>query len=100
MGWMQSALSILMAVMMVVMSPDLGQARKMGGSKQQSDRVARDFRHADVDGDHKLDAVEWRRRGNFERLDRNADGYLSLEEVRALYRGHDDRTYAWGCRDR
>ncbi len=100
MGWMQSALSILMAVMMVVMSPDLGQARKMGGSKQQRDRVARDFRHADVDGDHKLDAVEWRRRGNFERLDRNADGYLSLEEVRALYRGHDDRTYAWGCRDR
>jgi len=92
--WGKAALSILTVAMMVVMSPDLGQARDRSSAPKR-DRVARDFRHADVDGDRKLSAVEWHRRGNFQRLDRNADGYLSLEEVRALYRGHDDRSYVW-----
>jgi len=62
---------------------------------KKKDRAARDFRHADINGDKKLDFSEWNRRGNFERLDRNGDGYLNLKEVRTLYKGHDDKTYSW-----
>ena len=58
-------------------------------------RVARDFRHADKDRDGKLSRSEWNRRGNFEYLDRNSDESLSLQEVRALYKGHDNRGYDW-----
>jgi murein DD-endopeptidase MepM/ murein hydrolase activator NlpD len=89
MGNALTVVSISMAVMMLVMSPSLGQA------KQKRDRVASDFNYADMDGDRKLSRAEWNRRGNFERLDKNADGYLTLKEVRALYKGHDDKDYDW-----
>ena len=48
-----------------------------------------------IDGDRKLSEAEWNRRGNFDRLDKNGDGFLSLEEVRALYKGHDVKDYDW-----
>jgi murein DD-endopeptidase MepM/ murein hydrolase activator NlpD len=89
MGKTQAALLILMAFMMLTMSSSLGYAKK------KKDRVARDFRHADRDRDDKLSRTEWNRRGNFDRLDRNNDGYLTLREVRKLYKGHDKREYDW-----
>ncbi len=60
----------------------------MGGIYEAAakDRVARDFGLMDKDGDDKISVEEWNRRGNFNRLDLDADGYLNLAEVRALYR--------------
>ena len=72
-----------------MIQPDTGFAKK------KKDRVAGDFRRADVNGDRQLSPEEWNRRGNFERLDRNADGFLSLKEVRGMYKGHDKRSYSW-----
>lgn len=59
------------------------------------DRVGDDFRRIDADGDDHLSRAEWNRRGNFDRLDTDHDGRLSLSEVRAMYAGHDDRSYDW-----
>lgn len=64
-------------------------------AQKKKDRVARDFRAADTDDDGRLSKAEWQRRGNFERLDTNGDGVLSLQEVRAMYQGHDSRNYDW-----
>jgi murein DD-endopeptidase MepM/ murein hydrolase activator NlpD len=61
----------------------------------KKDRVGRDFLHADTDEDRKLSRAEWNRRGNFDRLDSNKDGFLSLNEVRAIYKGHDEKDYDW-----
>ena len=58
-------------------------------------RVGRDFQHADKDGDDKLSRAEWNRRGNFDRLDTDGDGALSLPEVLATYKGHDQKSYDW-----
>lgn len=85
----QSVVSISMAAMILVISSGDGQA------KRKKDRVMRDFYHADMDDDDRLSRAEWNRRGNFERLDKNADGYLTLDEVRAIYKGHDDKDYDW-----
>ena len=79
-------LSIVMAAVIIAL-PDAGFAKK--------DRVARDFRRADVNGDDKISPKEWKRRGNFQKLDKNADGFLSLREVRRMYEGHDNRNYSW-----
>ncbi|HEY9080002.1 peptidoglycan DD-metalloendopeptidase family protein [Magnetovibrio sp.] len=68
-------------------------------AKQVKDRVKRDFRHADENGDGELSRAEWKRRGNFERLDRNGNGALSLDEVRAIYKDHDQRNYDWPPKD-
>lgn len=65
------------------------------GLPQERDRVGGDFRRADKDGDGKLSRDEWRRRGNFERLDADRSGYLVLPEVRAMYEGHSERLYDW-----
>ena len=96
MGKTQVAATIFLAAVMLVMSAGLGEAKKhrdrAGRDSMQAgkrDRVLRDFFHADTDGDRKLSEAEWNRRGNFDRLDKNGDGFLSLEEVRALYKGHD-----------
>ncbi len=64
-------------------------------AKKKKDRVARDFRHADVDGNEKLSPAEWNRRGNFKKLDKNGDDAISLRELRAMYKGHNDKNYAW-----
>jgi len=64
-------------------------------AKQRKDRVARDFRYADVDRDGELSRREWNRRGNFDRLDTDGSGGISLGELRALYDGHDARDYEW-----
>ena len=79
----------LMATLMLVMAPSLSYAKK------KKDRVARDFRHADANGDNQLSRAEWIRRGNFDRLDKNGDGYLTLKEVRHMYKGHNDKDYVW-----
>ena len=55
-----------------------------GGGKR--DRVTKDFKHMDADDDRRISRAEWRRRGNFDRLDTNGDGSLSLPEVRIHYR--------------
>ncbi len=68
-------------------------------AKKKKDRVARDYRHADMDGDGKLSPAEWKRRGNFDKLDKNGDGSLTLKEVRAMYKGHKDRHYTWPPKD-
>ncbi|WP_170826972.1 peptidoglycan DD-metalloendopeptidase family protein [Magnetovibrio blakemorei] len=77
--------------LITALAPANAQAKK--------DRVARDFRHADADDDGQLTPVEWNRRGNFERLDTNGDGQLNLQEVRALYDGHDNTDYVWPPKD-
>lgn len=66
---------------------------------EQKNRAARDFHHADKDGDNKLSPAEWNRRGNFDRLDANGDGVLTLTEVEALYKGHGDKNYPWPPKD-
>lgn len=86
--------SLFLASLMLVMAPDLSHAKKKNKGETK-DRVARDFRHGDDDGDEQLSPAEWNRRGNFERLDRNGDGFLSLKEVRRMYKGHDDKSYDW-----
>jgi murein DD-endopeptidase MepM/ murein hydrolase activator NlpD len=69
------------------------------GEGQHKDRVARDFRHADTDGDGFLSQSEWMRRGNFTHLDHNKDGVISLDELRALYRANEDQDYSWPPKD-
>ncbi len=59
------------------------------------DRVKGDFKRADTDRDHRISRIEWNRRGNFDRLDSNNDGLLSLKEVRAMYAGQNDKSYRW-----
>ena len=103
MGKTQAAVVVFVAAVMLVMSSGLGEAKnhkrdRGGRNSMQSvkkDRVARDFLHADTDGDRKLSGAEWNRRGNFDRLDKNGDGVLSLKEVRGLYKGHDVKDYDW-----
>ena len=62
---------------------------------QERDRVAGDFERADENSDGKLNRREWHRRGSFTRLDTDADGTLSLAEVRAIYEGHSVKSYDW-----
>ncbi len=68
---------------------------RRGGEGRKRDRVGDDFGRADKDGDGKLSRAEWSRRGNFGRLDTDKDGALSLGEVRAMYEGHDEKSYDW-----
>lgn len=89
MGKTQAVLNILLAVTLLIAAPDSADAKK------KKDRVARDFRHADTNNDGRLSPAEWKRRGNFERLDANRDGTLSLNEVRAMYKGHGKKNYDW-----
>lgn len=63
--------------------------------RKQKDRAKRDFYQADINGDNRLSPAEWKRRGNFSRLDKNSDGALILNEVRAMYKGHNIRNYQW-----
>ncbi len=48
-------------------------------------RVMGDYGRSDADGDDLLDRTEWNRRGNFDKMDTDGDGYLSFEEVLAMY---------------
>ena len=90
---------VLLGAVLVALPAEAKKHRDRSGreSKQsgKKDRVLRDFFHADTDGDRKLSRAEWNRRGNFDRLDKDGDGVLSLEEVRAIYKGHDDKNYDW-----
>ena len=90
---------VLLGAVLVALPAEAKKHRDRSGreSKQsgKKDRVLRDFFHADTDGDRKLSGAEWNRRGNFDRLDKDGDGVLSLEEVRAIYKGHDDKNYDW-----
>ncbi len=78
----------LFAVLFTMQSSDVW-------AKKGKDRVKRDFRHADQNGDGRLSHEEWMRRGNFELLDQNGDGYLTLKEVKKMYEGHTDTNYVW-----
>jgi murein DD-endopeptidase MepM/ murein hydrolase activator NlpD len=84
------AAALAVAVLATTVAAEAGMR---GGGRR--DRVARDFRNADQDGDDYLGRAEWNRRGNFDRLDRDGDGRLSLREVRRMYKGHDRRDYDW-----
>ena len=97
---LQVPLFLLLAGLLFVGLPESSDARDRGSKKfgrvaKEVDRAAGDFERADRDGDNKLSPAEWRRRGNFNLLDSDADGFLSLGEMRALYRGHDDKSYDW-----
>ncbi len=87
---MKKPMWTLLTALMLIVSPCQSDAKK-----DKKDRVARDFRHADTNGDKRLSKFEWNRRGNFDLLDRNGDEQLSLREVRALYKGHDVKKYKW-----
>ncbi len=69
--------------------PDIGFAKK------KKDRARSDFKHTDLNRDGKIDRGEWNRRGNFNKLDQNSDGFLTLQEVRGMYKGHNKRDYSW-----
>lgn len=58
------------------------------GDRSDPDRAARDFPHIDEDGDGKISRAEWLRRGNFDRLDENKDGFISLDELGTMYDRH------------
>ncbi|MDP6787646.1 MAG: peptidoglycan DD-metalloendopeptidase family protein [Rhodospirillales bacterium] len=89
----------LIGMALVAMPADAKKHKKRDGRKSmqgfKKDRVSRDFLHADTDEDRKLSRAEWKRRGNFDRLDTNGDGFLSIEEVRVIYKGHDVKDYDW-----
>ena len=70
-----------------------GKGGGQGGAK--IDRAADDFPHIDINGDHKISRKEWIRRGNFDLLDRNGDGFLTIDELRVLYEGHNKKSYTW-----
>ncbi|MCW8915768.1 MAG: peptidoglycan DD-metalloendopeptidase family protein [Magnetovibrio sp.] len=84
----RSVLVSMLAAFIFISAPGPGHAKTR-------DRVKRDFRHADTNKDNQLSRKEWMRRGNFDMLDQNGDGFLSLKEVRAIYKGHDDKDYDW-----
>ena len=92
MRMMHAALSIALAAVFLAVTADVSHAK---GERRSRDRVARDFMQADQDGDRRLSRAEWNRRGNFDRLDADGDGFLTLREVRAMYQGHDNRNYDW-----
>lgn len=68
-------------------------------AKKKKDRVKRDFRYADIDHNDELSREEWNRRGNFDLIDSNNDGAISLQELRDMYAGHDNRYYSWPLSD-
>lgn len=49
-------------------------------------RAERDFEHIDTNNDSRLSPAEWMRRGNFEDLDTDGDGFLSFQEMSFIYR--------------
>ncbi len=53
--------------------------------KKQMKRASKDFIHIDTDSDGKISPAEWLRRGNFELLDTDGDGYLSEDEMSRIY---------------
>lgn len=63
---------------------EAGEPRK--GMAATMMRAKRDFGHIDADEDKRISPNEWMRRGNFELLDVNDDGYLTFEEMSAMYR--------------
>ncbi|MCR4378307.1 MAG: peptidoglycan DD-metalloendopeptidase family protein [Rhodospirillales bacterium] len=81
---------VVIAVVLAVGAAD-AQAQKI----KSRDRAAEDFPQIDVNGDDKLSVQEWKRRGNFEKLDSDGDGVLSFDEFSMLYAGHDDKQYTW-----
>jgi Peptidase family M23 len=54
-------------------------------------RAKRDFEHLDENGDERVSPKEWNKRGNFELLDKNADGQLDLQEMFSMYLKHGRR---------
>ncbi len=82
------SLVLILVLSVMIMTDGPALARK-------HDRVADDFKRADRDNNGQLDRAEWHRRGNFERLDTDQNASLSLKEVRAMYAGHDEKTYGW-----
>lgn len=59
--------------------------RGVGKEKYVRKRVKGDFGRSDLDGDDQLGRAEWNRRGNFDKMDTDKDGYLSFDEVLAMY---------------
>ncbi|WP_039852304.1 peptidoglycan DD-metalloendopeptidase family protein [Hylemonella gracilis] len=68
-------------VLLLALAPVTGSAQ--GKLKK---RVDEDFSRIDTDDNDLISPQEWKRRGNFEALDQDGDGFLSKEEMAALYR--------------
>lgn len=66
-------------------SPGAGSGSPGGGKKNWDDPAAMYFPGYDDNGDGHLDVSEWKRRGNFERLDANGNGTIEVDELRILY---------------
>lgn len=71
---------VLAAALAVAAAPGAARA-----DRTDPNRASRDFPHIDESGDGKVSPAEWLRRGNFERLDENKDGFITVDELGALY---------------
>ncbi|MBT4219598.1 MAG: peptidoglycan DD-metalloendopeptidase family protein [Rhodospirillaceae bacterium] len=79
-------------------SDALSKGKGKGKGKGDFSRIGRaadDFPHIDANGDNKISRDEWIRRGNFDLLDANGDGFLTIRELRAMYKGHNKKSYTW-----
>lgn len=88
MGWCRKFFRL--AVLLLIIPA--GAAVFMPGVAQSQDAakappmIPKYFRDYDLNQDGFIDVAEWKRRGNFERLDRNKDGRLELSEFAVIYR--------------
>jgi murein DD-endopeptidase MepM/ murein hydrolase activator NlpD len=65
---------------------DPSLAQKGGGKGGANvDRVLGYFKDYDQNGDGRISEEEWKRRGNFERLDANKNGSIELTEFRVIF---------------
>lgn len=76
--------AIALAALGALYLPDAVQAQKKQGQRMV-DPVAFNFPGYDKNGDGKIDRVEWNRRGNFDLLDADKDGYIDRDEMAAMY---------------